>query len=107
MPVLDCSVRSCYYNKENKCCLDGIHVEGHTAEKSIHTACGSFRAGDKDNYSNSCGCDRAPRNQADIKCDAVKCEFNECEKCTAKHIGIAGDGAKTSRETECSSFIMK
>lgn len=107
MPVLDCSVKSCYYNKESKCCLDGIHVEGHQANQSSMTACGSFRPMMKDQYTDACKCETNPTRDANVRCEAVKCMFNEGDRCKASHIGITGGDAKDMRETECASFVCE
>ncbi len=106
MPILDCSVRSCYYNHDNQCSLDRIHVEGRQADDSEGTACGSFRLKDTDGFTNACECGRSPKDKLKVECEAVKCYFNEDCKCTAEHIGIAGSSACTCGETECASFEM-
>lgn len=104
MPVLDCSVRTCSYNAEDKCSLDSIKVEGSNAEISESTSCASFKKRSGDSYSSS---QRSPQNALDIDCKAQKCTFNESMKCQAEHIGIAGGSAKTVHETECSSFYKE
>lgn len=107
MPALDCSVRTCYYNKENRCCLDGIKVEGTMAEISSSTACGSFKAKTGDSISNGSCCDTAPSTRLSVDCLAEKCIFNEKCTCKAEHIGIEGSNAHTSEETACGSFRRK
>ncbi|MGN0382752.1 MAG: DUF1540 domain-containing protein [Eubacterium sp.] len=104
MPILDCSVSTCYYNKQNQCCLGDIKVEGESATNSERTACNSFRERGEDTYSNTCGCGIEPETVIQVDCDAIKCVYNEDRKCKADHIGIAGAGAKHYTETECSSF---
>ena len=107
MPRLECTVKTCYNNKENRCCLEGIHVEGMDASVPRSTACGNFRERQMETMKNECGCTRSPENVLNVTCDAVKCMFNDSCKCIAEHIGIAGNGAKNAKETECASFVNK
>lgn len=104
MPVLDCSVTNCYYNKEKMCCRGGINVEGEDAEVKDATACGSFRERKDDGYSNNCKCEEPPEQRSDIDCEAEKCMFNQECKCMADHIQIHGSGATCTSETMCASF---
>ena len=105
MPVLNCSVKTCKHNDDNKCRLEEIKVEGTRAKYSDETACESFR------HLSGCNCtnesDRYASETCQVVCKAVTCIFNENEKCGARHIGISGSHASTSDETECSSFVMK
>lgn len=103
MPVLDCSVKTCYYNEDNKCSLESIKVEGRSADYSDDTACGSFRLRNGESMSNAMG--KTPTPTSYVECSANKCVFNESNKCKAEHIGIAGSTADKCDETECSSFI--
>ena len=106
MPVLDCSVKTCCYNENNKCCLEGIKVEGKQADTSDATACGSFKLRMDGAMTNAC-CTKKPTDTSTVDCAAVKCTFNQAQKCTAKHIGIAGSKADRSEATECASFVMQ
>ena len=103
MPVLDCSVKTCYYNEDNKCSLESIKVEGRSADYSDDTACGSFRLRGDDSMTNACG--KEPTSTSDVECSANKCVFNQSNKCHAEHIGIAGSAADRVDETECASFV--
>lgn len=105
MPRLDCSVKTCYYNKESRCCREGIHVEGADAQVARSTECGSFRARKMDQTDNSCGCPSSPEQCLEVKCDAVRCIYNANCVCSAEHIGIAGNGADHAKDTECASFV--
>lgn len=107
MPVLDCSVRNCYYNKENRCCRDGIKVEGTTAEISSATACGSFREKTGDRITNGCSCDSSPSIKLAVDCMAENCIYNDKCVCTADKIDISGSNANYYEETECGSFRLK
>lgn len=104
MPILDCSVDTCYYNKSRQCCRDEIRVEGKDAMSSNATACGSFKDDQKDEYSSACHCEGGPETAPGVECEAVNCIFNEFKRCSADHIGIAGNGAEHYTETECASF---
>lgn len=104
MPILDCSVRNCFYNKENKCCLDGIKVEGTAAEISSATACGSFKEKMGDRLTNNCSCSDEPTTHSSVDCLAENCVFNERYVCHADHIGIEGSNACKCEDTECASF---
>ena len=105
MPVLDCSVKSCFYNQENKCSLDSIKVEGRSADYSDDTACGNYRLRAGEQMTNAC-CG-SKKNTLDVSCSANKCVFNEGSKCKAEHIGSAGSNADTMDDTECASFVCR
>ena len=105
MPVLDCSVKTCYYNKDNKCSLDSIKVEGRSADYSDDTACGSFKLRNGESMSNATG--KEPTSTSYVECSANKCVFNESNKCKAEHIGIAGSKADKVDDTECASFVCE
>ena len=105
MPVLDCSVKSCFYNSDNKCSLDSIKVEGKSADYSDDTACGSYRLRAGEEAKNGC-CSKAKTTLV-VSCSANKCVFNEENKCKAEHIGIAGSHADKMDDTECASFVCR
>lgn len=105
MPVLDCSVKSCFYNSDNKCSLDSIKVEGKSADYSDDTACGSYRLRAGEQTTNAC-CGKA-KTALQVACSANKCVFNESNMCKAEHIGIAGGNADTMDDTECASFVSR
>lgn len=50
---------------------------------------------------NDCGC------KTDISCEAENCKYNEQAHCTAKHVDVSGNRAKTSDQTECATFRNK
>ena len=104
MPILNCSVQNCYYNKEKKCCLDGIRVEGSTADTVNSTACGSFKEQGEGSYTSNCHCGMSPETKLQVQCEAVKCTFNDDKRCCADRIGIEGNGAKHYTETACGTF---
>lgn len=104
MTNLDCSVKSCTYNKMNSCCKGEIQVEGRDAQDTEETCCGSFQEKQGDSYSNEA---EHPCKSTDVGCDAVTCIYNEDYKCDADSIGIAGADADCCTDTECASFRRK
>ena len=106
MTNLECTVYGCTYNSDKSCNRGNIQVGGREAIKSSETVCRSFeqkKSGEeKNSVSNSTG--ESVQKSTDVSCDAVKCRFNENQKCHATTIGIAGLHAVTSGETECGSF---
>ena len=105
MPVLDCSVKSCFYNSDNKCSLDSIKVEGKSADYSDDTVSGSYRLRAGEEAKSGC-CSKAKTTLV-VSCTANKCVFNEENKCKAEHIGIAGSHADKMDDTECASFVCR
>lgn len=104
MPVLNCNVTTCYYNKENHCCLEHIRVDGPEAVNAKGTECASFRELAFETSRNECSCTSAPETRLSVSCEATKCTFNRNHVCSAEHIGIAGNGAKHAAGTCCASF---
>lgn len=101
MTKLDCSAVSCTYNKDKLCAKGDILVVGSDAEKPSETNCDSFLSAGRDCYCNSSS---EGKEKIAVKCEAINCAFNENRTCSAEHIGIAGQQAHSSSETECSSF---
>ncbi len=105
MPSLDCSVKNCYYNKENLCVRNDILVEGKNATTTDATACDSFKL-KNDEFTNSCGCDAAPNASLKVACRAENCMYNKNYMCDATHIDIGGITASKSEQTECDTFHL-
>ena len=101
MTQLNCSVRSCNYQKDDCCCRGSIMIEGAHADRHNETCCGSFEE------RRGCGCNNstaeAPK-MSDVSCEATNCRFNADKKCSATDIGVAGSNACSCAETECASF---
>lgn len=105
MPLLNCTVKNCLYNKDEYCAKGDILVDGRTAKKSEGTSCKSF-VERRESVSNSCGCGSAtPHIQ--VECKACECTFNKEERCDAEEITIAGRNACKCSDTECGSFSVK
>lgn len=105
MPILDCSVKTCYHNSNNRCCLKNIQVGGDEATTSASTACESFR--EESGAMNSCSCEHTPETTLNVDCEATNCTYNKDCTCNANHIDISGSNACHCDETECSSFSCK
>lgn len=108
MTKLECSVENCNYNKNMKCCLDGIKVRGMDATTSSSTACGSFRDKKSGKF---CDCNQEfasePAGNSMIECEVEKCAYNSQRKCNAKMVDIEGNNAKSFEETRCDTFTTK
>lgn len=101
MPLLDCSVTSCYYNDSKLCNRNNIVVGGDQACSSDSTCCDSFQERSMDSYSSSTGEASRPTS---VTCEAVNCTYNENNLCMANQIGISGHTAHQPEQTECATF---
>lgn len=104
MTKLDCNVTNCLHNADNCCCRRAISVEGDKAKKSSDTCCGSFDEKKEWSFKNMF---KSPESKLEIECDAVNCVYNENCLCEAEHVGIGGQGARKTGETECTTFQAK
>lgn len=101
MTLLDCNVNNCLYNDSNLCCKNNIEVAGDQACSSDCTCCDSFHERQKDSFSNSVG---EPTRPTNVSCEAEKCVYNENHLCSADQIGISGNNAHATEETQCATF---
>ena len=104
MPVLNCTARTCVYNKEEYCSKGDIVVDGSNAKVADETYCSSFveRSGSAMNsIGGECGC-----KTINVDCKACQCTFNNQEKCSADKITITGASACHCDETKCGSFEL-
>ena len=106
MADLNCTVESCTYNEEKRCCKGDIMVGGKHADREDDTCCESFarRREEQNAYTSSLS---HPSKTISIDCEAVKCIYNSNYKCVAEHVDIKGDGADASRETACATFTER
>lgn len=100
MADLSCEACGCFYNMDKKCSKGLISVGGKNANAVEQTCCETF-TGAKGEARNACDCADI---HTSINCDAVKCTFNSCGKCSASHVSIEGQKAKDSAETACGTF---
>ncbi|WP_017414112.1 MULTISPECIES: DUF1540 domain-containing protein [Clostridium] len=115
--ALTCSAQSCVHNMTGLCSANVIHVHGAGAHSSEYTNCGTFAEkglkntvthmlnmnipGEVRQLFNSTEIQMSPK----IKCDAIKCRYNDNRDCHANFVQIQGPGAMTSANTECETFI--
>lgn len=102
MPILNCSVDKCNYNREGLCCLRGIDVSGGMTKEN--TCCASFSP--IHGASNSV-CASNPTNHTDIKCMAKDCNYNKEAKCHAPKVNIAectSCRCTSCSDTKCDTF---
>ena len=101
MPSLRCDVTTCLHNSDKCCCKNTILVGGESASSPENTCCSSFDEAKEFGGRN----EFESKNLAlAVDCEAIKCRFNEGNKCKAKHITISGGKAGDARETLCASF---
>jgi len=103
MTNLECCVCTCKYNENNCCCKSEITVGKRESHSSKETECDSFVKA-KEMAVNAVN---NPIPELTINCDAVNCVYNANKKCSAKHVGIAGNRANVSDETCCETFKLK
>ena len=104
MTELGCSVRNCLHNADGCCCKREILVDGYEAKEAFETCCASFDEAKEGLFSNLF---QTPETRLTIECDAVRCRYNEDNRCQATRVDIAGDGAADSMETRCATFTAK
>lgn len=101
MPILDCTVKTCHFNVDERCSLDKIKVEGKDAHTTEGTECHSFKPRKENCHSNVVG---MPDAHSKIECSAENCHYNKNHECHAENIGIVGSDACEKRDTECVTF---
>ena len=101
MTKLECSVKTCVHNADNCCCKSAIAVDGAKAKNVDDTCCASFDENRGGVFTNLF---KTPETRLEVACDAVKCVYNEDQRCAAEHISISGNGACDCTETKCSTF---
>ena len=101
MTRLDCNVTNCMHNADNCCCRREITVEGIKADRGCDTCCGNFDEKKEWSFKNLF---KPPESRLQVRCEAVKCVYNQECFCSAEHVGISGMNAKRTGETECSTF---
>ncbi len=100
MAEIKCTVTNCYFNKSLGCTASSVTVDGRHADESRSTSCNTFIE-QKPGLRSSVN---EPKSNTDIMCAAVKCVYNENERCDAKDIIVNGKNASVPEETCCSTF---
>lgn len=106
MPLLNCMVTHCVYNKDELCSRGDIRIGGREARVADETCCDSFRDRAEGTAVNSvtggCGC-----SSIHVDCEAEGCTYNENCKCTANEVNIDGACADRCEDTVCETFRCK
>jgi hypothetical protein len=100
MAEVRCTVTNCFFNMRSGCTAPSLKVDGKKAFESRSTSCDTFveqKPGIKSNVGD-------PYKETEIECKAVKCGYNDGEKCEASTIVVNGKNAKVPEETCCSTF---
>lgn len=101
MSKISCSVNTCSYNKSGICHSGAIKIEGVTANNLQEVHCISFASIDK------CIKSDVQSECQHIICNAVNCIHNENTECECENIFVSGNSAKTCKQTNCCSFLVK
>ncbi len=107
MPIVNCSVSDCSYNRGKKCKRSGIGVFKDSYYDTNDTVCGNFKPSDRSNLLNEISTEFMNYPATRVKCSADSCKHNSEMKCTAKSLDIASLSSRTlaGSETFCSSFV--
>ncbi len=105
MPQLRCDVNNCVHNGQNSCELGQIAVKGRSAQKVGETCCSTF-CECTESMSNAC-IEVNPQAEAQIKCSAQNCTYNENCHCSAETIHVSGCGASCAEHTACATFAFR
>lgn len=104
MTRLECSVKDCVHNSDNCCCKGAILVDGPKAREAEGTCCASFDENTGGMFTNLF---KTPETSLEVACDAVKCMYNDENRCIASKIDISGNGACGCESTRCGTFKEK
>lgn len=104
MTDLRCEAVNCVYNEKCLCHRQEINVGNSKACTKAETCCESYS--NDDSAKNAC-VSKKPEGKLVIKCEAVKCVYNDNNYCSAECVDIGNMSAETSKETKCETFRMK
>ncbi len=106
MNRLECQVTTCQHYCDNRCCLDGILVEGPAARESSQTCCDSYEERHQSGGENTSACGRNPSVDSAIECKAKHCVYNDDCKCHAECVcvGCTCGDPESKSGTECCTF---
>jgi len=114
---LSCSATECVHNINSLCSANTIHVGGINAYTSGGTQCDTFAEKSFKNAFANMGnmnvvgeikqlfTNSSVEMSPQIKCDAIRCTYNEGKICVASNVQIYGPAAGTSEGTQCETFI--
>ncbi len=107
MPIVNCTVHDCSYNKGSKCKRSGIGIFRDSYYETNDTVCGNFKPSNKSNLLTEISTEFMGYPATRVKCTAETCKYNKEMKCTAKNLEISSLSSKTltGSETFCSSFV--
>jgi hypothetical protein len=118
MAKLSCNAENCVNNVSGGFCTAGqIHIKGDNAHSSEGTLCSTFaeksfknsvKSMTNTNYTGELMqifSDDEIVVSPDIKCEAVKCVFNENHNCKAKNVLINGEHSVSELSTQCETFV--
>lgn len=106
MASIQCSIKNCSYNANNKCTLKTVKIGGISSLHECQTCCGSFL--NNNCYSNLSNYTGSDCHDHEILCSVGTCAHNCSEKCTKDMIEITGlPDASIYTETLCYSFDNK
>lgn len=103
MPRINCSVESCYYNKQKICEAEVLNIGGKDANITESTCCETY----KENVScqNAVGKSPAQGATEEILCSVGTCAYNIHKHCSLSEIEVSSLGEVDSyKETDCLSF---
>lgn len=100
---LICDATRCIHNNGNYCYAGRISIDGRLADDIDDTYCSTFKEKDYQQFTSSIsGNDKLnPTTTQNIKCDAVKCKYNDDKLCKAESIKI------NSGNASCNMFDEK
>jgi len=100
---LRCDATRCIHNNDNHCYAGRISIDGFLADDIDDTYCSTFKEKDYQQFTSSIYGENKnkldPTTIQNIKCDAIKCSYNDNKYCTAKKIKI------NSGNASCDTFV--
>lgn len=103
MHKINCTVKSCYYNKEQFCQIETLHIAGKGSGTTEATYCHSYTA--KESAHNKAGEGTLSGTTSCICCEVNTCVYNKEKKCSLSEIEVSSLGEVSDcKETDCLSF---
>lgn len=106
MPKIDCSVSTCSYNNNKRCCASLVNIAGKGSVTTEATCCGTFL--NSMGYNNLAEYTDVQREVDAIFCKVDTCAYNRSEHCSLNEIEVGSlKEAQIYTETDCLSFERK